>query len=219
MRARAAHGKLQHPRELETHRCINFRGLNQERESAGLTRTTIISNAPPVLAFTTVALGGFRDIIANILWIRAAEMQEEGKYFEQVQLADWITKLQPHFSQVWVNQAWNMAYNISVKFPDHHDRWLWVQRGLELQPGGHALGLLARQTGFTRTVLDGVQRHFHFVASLALDLATLVLELVDRDDRLGLESGIDDHHVGADPDDDTGQDGASLDLLAGEALF
>lgn len=114
--------------------CVFFtqRGLNAQRESAGLTRTTVISNAPPVLAFTTVALGGFRGIIANILWIRAAELQENGKYFEMVQLADWITKLQPHFSQVWVNQAWNMAYNISVKFPNPEDRWHWVQRGIEL---------------------------------------------------------------------------------------
>jgi len=31
-----------------------------------------------------------------------------------------------------VHQAWNLAYNISVKFPDHEDRWLWVQRGIEL---------------------------------------------------------------------------------------
>ncbi len=108
------------------------RVLNQQRESAGLTRTAVISNAPPVLAFTTVALGGFRGIIANILWVRAAELQENGKYFEMVQLADWITKLQPHFSQVWVNQAWNMAYNISVKFPNPDDRWHWVLRGIEL---------------------------------------------------------------------------------------
>jgi hypothetical protein len=114
--------------------CVFFsqRSLNAQRESAGLTRTTVISNAPPVLAFTTVALGGFRGIIANILWIRAAELQENGKYFEMVQLADWITKLQPHFSQVWVNQAWNMAYNISVKFPNPEDRWHWVLRGIEL---------------------------------------------------------------------------------------
>src|SRR5262245_57313891 len=108
------------------------RALNRDRESLGLTRTTVLESAPPVLAFTTVALGGFRGIIANILWIRASDLQDNGKYFEMVQLADWITKLQPHFTQVWVHQAWNMAYNISVKFPDHHDRWLWVQRGIEL---------------------------------------------------------------------------------------
>lgn len=106
--------------------------LNRDRETLGLTRTTIISNAPPVLAFTTVALGGFRGLIANALWIRTSQLQEDGKYFEAVQLADWITKLQPQFSQVWIYQAWNMAYNISVKFPDPNDRWLWVQRGIEL---------------------------------------------------------------------------------------
>jgi hypothetical protein len=106
--------------------------LNHDRETLGLTRTAIISNAPPILAFTTVALGGFRGLIANALWIRTTELQEDGKYFEAVQLADWITKLQPHFTTVWVHQAWNMAYNISVKFPSPEDRWLWVQRGLEL---------------------------------------------------------------------------------------
>ncbi len=106
--------------------------LNVSREGLGLTRTAVISNAPPILAFTTVALGGFRGLIANALWIRTTELQEDGKYFEAVQLADWITKLQPHMTQVWVNQAWNMAYNISVKFPEPEERWRWVQRGIEL---------------------------------------------------------------------------------------
>ncbi len=106
--------------------------LTRQRESLGLTRTAVISNAPPVLAFTTVALGGFRGLIANALWIRTSQLQEDGKYFEAVQLADWITTLQPHFTQVWLYQAWNMAYNISVKFPNPEDRWLWVQRGIEL---------------------------------------------------------------------------------------
>ena len=48
------------------------------------------------------------------------------------QLADWITKLEPHYVQVWLNQAWNMAYNISVKFRDYSDRWRWVKKGIEL---------------------------------------------------------------------------------------
>ena len=49
-----------------------------------------------------------------------------------VQLSDWITKMQPHFVAVWVHQAWNLSYNISVKFPDPNDRWFWVYRGIEL---------------------------------------------------------------------------------------
>lgn len=106
--------------------------LNRDRAALGLTRVQPLENAPPVLAFTTVALGGFRGLISNMLWIRASQLQEEDKFFEMAQLADWITKLEPHFDQVWVYQAWNMAYNISVKFKDFSDRWRWVRRGISL---------------------------------------------------------------------------------------
>jgi hypothetical protein len=108
------------------------RHLNHQREVLGLTRIAPLENAPPLLAFTTKALGGFRGLIANALWIRATELQENGKYFEMVQLSDWITKLEPKLTAVWVHLAWNMAYNISVKFNDPNDRWLWVKRGTEL---------------------------------------------------------------------------------------
>jgi hypothetical protein len=108
------------------------RALNADRDALGLTRQEALENAPPALAFTTVALGGFRGLIANALWIRANELQENDKFFEMAQLADWITKLEPHFTLVWQHQAWNMAYNISVKFKDYGDRWNWVKRGIEL---------------------------------------------------------------------------------------
>jgi hypothetical protein len=111
--------------------------LNRDRDRLGLTRVQPLDNAPPVLAFTTVALGGFRGLISNALWIRATDLQDEDKFFEMAQLADWITKLEPHFVQVWLVQAWNMAYNISVKFKEnspgqYQDRWRWVKAGIEL---------------------------------------------------------------------------------------
>src|SRR6266403_1870387 len=87
------------------------RSLNRDRERLGLTRIEPLENAPPVLAFTTVALGGFRGLISNALWMRASDLQDEDKFFEMAQLADWITKLEPHYVQVWLVQAWNMAYN------------------------------------------------------------------------------------------------------------
>lgn len=106
--------------------------MNRDRDALGLTHVEGLTNAPPVLAFTTVALGGFRGLISNILWSRENELQNDDKFFEMAQLSDWITKLEPHFSQVWVHEAWNMAYNISVKFKDFPDRWRWVQNGMEL---------------------------------------------------------------------------------------
>jgi hypothetical protein len=106
--------------------------LNRDRDRLGLTHAERLENAPPGLAFTTMALGGFRGLISNWLWMRASDLQEDDKFFEAVQLSDWITQLEPHFSQVWVHEAWNMAFNISVKFKDFEDRWRWVRRGIEL---------------------------------------------------------------------------------------
>jgi hypothetical protein len=106
--------------------------LNHERDKLGFTRVAPLENAPPVLAFTTVALGGFRGLISNVLWIRAIRLQDEDKYFEMMQLSRWITDLEPHFVQVWLEQAWNMAYNISVKFTNYDDRWRWVKAGISL---------------------------------------------------------------------------------------
>lgn len=113
------------------------RSLNRDRETLGLTRTAVLENAPPALAFTTVALGGFRGLISNFLWMRANDLQQDDKFFEAAQLADWITQLEPTYAQVWAFQAWNMAYNISVKFKENEpgvyaDRWHWVERGIEL---------------------------------------------------------------------------------------
>jgi hypothetical protein len=113
------------------------KSLNRDRVQLGLTIGEPLQDAPPLLAFTTVALGGFRGLISNYLWMRANDLQLDDKYFEAAQLADWITDLEPHFAKVWNFQAWNMAYNISVKFKEnapgnYSDRWRWVQRGIEL---------------------------------------------------------------------------------------
>ena len=96
-----------------------------------------LENAPPLIVFSTVALGGFSGVLADILWMRAAQLQQEGQYFELVQLADWITKLQPRFPEGWVYHAWNLTYNISAMFDRPADRWRWVRQGLEmLRDGG-----------------------------------------------------------------------------------
>jgi hypothetical protein len=108
------------------------KSLNRDRDQLGLTHASVLENAPPLLAFTTVALGGFRGLISNYLWIRSNDLQLDDKFFEAAQLADWITDLEPHFEQVWAFEAWNMAFNISVKFKDATDRWRWVNQGIEL---------------------------------------------------------------------------------------
>jgi len=102
------------------------------RRAFHLTQADPLENMPPMVAFTTVALGGFRGLLVDALWMRATRLQDEGKYFELVQLAGWITKLQPRFASIWAFHAWNLAYNVSVMLPAPEDRWRWVRHGITL---------------------------------------------------------------------------------------
>jgi hypothetical protein len=64
--------------------------------------------------------------------MRTSRLQEEGRFLEMMQLAEWITALEPQYAEVWAFHAWNLAYNVSVLFPDPADRWRWVQNGMAL---------------------------------------------------------------------------------------
>lgn len=100
-----------------------------DRAEAG---TAVGGDAPPGVRFVTVALGGFRGLLADVLWVRAADLQEQGAFFEVAQLANWITRLEPRYPEVWSYHAWNMAYNITAVVPDPGDRWHWVMNGVHL---------------------------------------------------------------------------------------
>ncbi|MGB7582900.1 MAG: hypothetical protein WBL85_10695 [Sedimentisphaerales bacterium] len=108
--------------------------INSQRVEMKLISNEPLQNAPPSLAFATVAMGAFRGLVVDILWMRADKLKEQGQFFDAKQLAEWITVLQPRFSQVWAFQAWNMAYNISVAIPAEQadQRWQWVKNGYEL---------------------------------------------------------------------------------------
>jgi hypothetical protein len=106
--------------------------LREMRHARSPISSPELKGAPPIMVFTTIVLGGFRGIIADILWLRVSLLQDEGRYFEIVQLADWITKLEPHFTDVWTFHSWNMAYNISVMMPQEDDRWRWIRNGIQL---------------------------------------------------------------------------------------
>lgn len=106
--------------------------LLEQRKTFQVTNGAPLENAPPLVAVTTVALGGFRGILADALWLRASRLQDEGKYFENAQLADWITKLEPRFTEVWAYHAWNMSYNISALFQEPETRWRWIKNGITL---------------------------------------------------------------------------------------
>jgi len=108
--------------------------INSQRQQMKLIANEPLENAPPSLAFATVAMGAFRGLLVDILWLRADRLKDQGEFFDAKQIAEWITTLQPRFTSVWEFQAWNMAYNISVAIPatQPDERWRWVKNGYEL---------------------------------------------------------------------------------------
>jgi len=86
---------------------------------------------PPQVALG-IAMGAFRGIFVNILWLEATAAKEDGRFYESIELASMITKLQPRLPQVWTFHAWNMTYNISVTTHTPEERWQWVLAGIDL---------------------------------------------------------------------------------------
>lgn len=86
---------------------------------------------PPEIAIA-IAMGAFRGIFVNVLWIRAQNLKDDGRFHESIELARAITRLQPRFPRVWSFHAWNLAYNISVSTDTASERWRWVKSGIDL---------------------------------------------------------------------------------------
>ena len=109
-----------------------IRGRVESIDGHALRYTDIsVEGAPPVVALGT-AIGAFRGIIVDYLWIKVNMMKERGQFYEVMSDADLITKLQPRFAEVWAFHGHNMAYNISVLTNTREERWDWVQQGIDL---------------------------------------------------------------------------------------
>ena len=145
---------------------------------------------PPTLALVTIALGPIRGLIADVLWWRAVQFQDDGEYFEIIQLADWITAIQPRNTHVWAFQAWNMCYNIAFEFTEFEDRWPWIERALDLlrgdalraNPGSPALHGEIVRIFQDRIAKPGNAEHDLFMRKWAV----LMIEAMPRGDRAEL---------------------------------
>lgn len=87
---------------------------------------------PPEVAVPTVLLGAFRGLVVDYLWLRAVRLEEEGKFYEAKDLAEWISSLEPRLEQVWSFQAHGLAYNLSAASDDPEERYKWINAGIEL---------------------------------------------------------------------------------------
>ena len=160
--------------------------IRTAREEMGLVSNDSLENAPPSLAFATVAMGAFRGLVVDILWMRADKLKEEGQFFDARQLAEWITVLQPRFATVWIFHGWNMAYNISVAVPNTQpeERWRWVRNGYELirdkglEKNPHSISLYRELAWIFQHKISGVTDdcHMYYKRQLALAMQPLLGE-------------------------------------------
>lgn len=106
--------------------------ITAEAGRAQLTYTDQAQEGDPPEVALGIAMGAFRGLFVNFLWLRATKLKEDGKFYEAIELSQAITRLQPRFPRVWAFHAWNMAYNISVATNTASERWTWVKAGIDL---------------------------------------------------------------------------------------
>lgn len=109
-----------------------LRAARRARAPAAAPASAGDARSAALVQFASVALGGFRGLVADALWLRAGRMQEQRRFVELVQLSDWVARLEPENEDVWIFHAWNMAYNVSFLLSRPDDRWRWVENGIAL---------------------------------------------------------------------------------------
>ena len=89
-----------------------------------------LKGLPPGIALLTKT-GTLRALAIDMAFIRLENLKQENRFYELMQLSDWLCKLAPRYASVWSYAAWNMAYNISVCQYTPEARWMWVSNGIE----------------------------------------------------------------------------------------
>ena len=89
---------------------------------------------------------------------------------------------------------------------------------LELAPALFAARFVARQHGFAERILDPVEEHLDLIADLDFVVAAGTGEFAQRNAAFGLQADVDDGHVLFDRNNDALDDGAFLQIAAGEGL-
>src|ERR1700688_4157836 len=93
-----------------------------------------------------------------------------------------------------------------------------VERLFQLAPAFLAARLVARQHGFAERIFDAVEKHLDLVADLEVAFAAGPCEFAQRHAAFGLQADVDDGHVLLDRNNDALDDGAFLQVAAGEGL-
>jgi len=76
-------------------------------------------------------LGGFRNITANILWLKSDEYWHQGGsgWWRMLPMLRTIVALDPHFIDAWDVLGWHCAWNLHSDAPES-EKPLWIENGI-----------------------------------------------------------------------------------------
>ena len=92
----------------------------RNRENSGLSQTQL-GQIDPTSETIKLSTFGLRGVAALVLWEKANDYKMKEDWANFAATLDQIIKVQPHFISVWIHQAWNMSYNVSVEFDDYRE--------------------------------------------------------------------------------------------------
>ncbi len=104
--------------------------LDRMRRDNNLSQSSL-GEVDPTSETMKLATLGMRGVATTILWQQANEHKKKENWDQFAAVLRQISKLQPHFIQVWIFQAWNQSYNVSVEFDDYEYRYHWVKKGID----------------------------------------------------------------------------------------
>ena len=94
-----------------------------------------------MIEFPILVLGGFRGPLVMGLWIKAEDEKYLRNWWNVKTYHEIIAHLQPNFPSVYVYNAWNLAYNLSVQWHELPNKYQWVldgaryaQKGIWINP-------------------------------------------------------------------------------------
>lgn len=86
----------------------------------------------------TQMLLGFRNMAANLLWLKIDEFFHKGYINRMIPMIFTVVKLDPSFLEAYSLGAWHLAYNVPVALPDERkgETEVFIQQGVDLLKDG-----------------------------------------------------------------------------------
>jgi len=95
----------------------------------------IIAAQKQIVSPLLLSMGGFRNIISDILMVRLQYFIEENDFVEVQYLSKLIQELNPDSANLTIFNAWNLAYNVTIVIPDEQTKWYFLNSAVELLTG------------------------------------------------------------------------------------